>query len=60
MIAPAQLKDQILSELHDTHPGIVRMKALACSRVWWPQIDRDIEEIVNSCPSCLRVKTISI
>ncbi len=56
MIVPAQLKDQVLSELHDTHPGIVRMKAITHSHVWWPQIDRDIEDIVNSCQSCLRVK----
>ncbi len=56
VIVPAHLKDQVLSKLHDTHPGIVRMKAIARSHVWWPQIDRDIEDIVNSCPSCLRVK----
>ncbi len=56
VIVSAQLKDQVLSELHDTHPGIVRMKAIARSHVWWPQTNRDIEYIVNSCPSCLCVK----
>ena len=56
VIIPSQLKDQVLTELHDTHPGIVRMKAIARSHVWWPQIDSDIEDMVKSCPSCLSVK----
>ncbi len=30
----------ILSELHDTHPRIVRMKAITHSRVWWLATDR--------------------
>ena len=56
VIKPSQLKDQVLTELHETHPGIVRMKAIARSHVWWPQIDSNIEDMVKSCPSCLSVK----
>lgn len=28
------------------------MKALARSFVWWPQIDRDLEEFVKNCEDC--------
>ena len=28
------------------------MKALACSYIWWPNIDNDIEMTVKSCNSC--------
>ena len=34
------------------HPGIVRMKALAHSHVWWPSIDRHLEEKVKACTPC--------
>ena len=36
------------------HPGMVRMKALARSFVWWPGIDGDIEEFVKECNPCQR------
>ncbi|XP_060117940.1 uncharacterized protein K02A2.6-like, partial [Heteronotia binoei] len=38
--------------LHETHPGIVRMKALARSYVWWPGMDGEIETWVRRCQTC--------
>ena len=35
--------------LHDTHPGIVKMKSLARSFVWWPKMDTNLEEKVKGC-----------
>ena len=43
---------RITHELHEGHPGITRMKALARSFVWWPQIDNDLEELVKNCDDC--------
>ena len=37
----------------DIHPGIVKMKLLACSYMWWPKMDCDIEQIVRSCKECV-------
>ena len=42
----------MLEGLHEGHPGITRMKALARSYVWWPQLDRDLEEVVKTCNPC--------
>ena len=49
VIVPPQGRPIVLSQLHDTHPGISRMKSLARSYVWWPGLDRDIENTVKSC-----------
>ena len=39
MVIPSKLREKVLEELHESHPGIVRMKAVASSHVWWPGID---------------------
>ena len=38
--------------LHEEHMGIIKTKNLARSYVWWPLIDRNIEELIGSCPEC--------
>lgn len=51
-IIPPKFQDSLLEELHTCHPGIVRMKALARNHVWWPQIDKHIEDRVRGCKDC--------
>ena len=55
LVIPAGLRAKILDELHSVHQGIVKMKSLARSLVWWPKIDRDIENAVKSCKLYLEV-----
>ena len=38
VLIPAPGRDSILQELDVTHPGLSRMKGLACSYVYWPGI----------------------
>ena len=56
VVIPRKLQDKVLSELHHNHPGMSRMKALARSHVWWPNIDWDIEACVRSCECCQAIK----
>lgn len=51
-VIPAKLRPDILQIIHTAHPGIVRMKALARQKVWWPRIDQDIEQIRKECAIC--------
>ncbi|XP_060092566.1 LOW QUALITY PROTEIN: uncharacterized protein K02A2.6-like, partial [Heteronotia binoei] len=52
VVVPPPLRRQVLEDLHETHPGIVRMKALARSYVWWPGMDEEIEGWVRRCQPC--------
>ena len=52
VVVPAALRTKVLEELHEVHPGVVRMKALARSYVWWPGIDQEIENAVRCCSTC--------
>ncbi|XP_032068551.1 uncharacterized protein K02A2.6-like, partial [Thamnophis elegans] len=52
VVIPTVLQQQILQRLHESHPGVSRMKALARSFVWWPGLDADIEDWVAKCETC--------
>ena len=49
---PEALKSRMLEQLHQGHPGIIRMKALARSFVWRPGVDQQLEQKVKSCTNC--------
>lgn len=53
------LRPPILRVLHEAHPGIARMKAMARSHVWWPGIDSDIEDTVREFQQCHRTRNAS-
>lgn len=52
VIVPPGGRKTVLNLLHSAHPGIVKMKSLARSYVWWPNIDKQIENLVNTCSDC--------
>ena len=52
VVIPAIGRDKVLDQLHDCHPGVSRMKGLARSMVWWPGIDKNIENKVKGCQQC--------
>ena len=52
VIIPNKLQGRILEELDTGHIGIVKMKALARSHVWWPGMEQQIEQMAQQCEPC--------
>ena len=52
VVIPSRAREAVLTELHEGHPGMTRMKALARMYVWWPGMEKNIEETVNCCTKC--------
>ena len=52
IVVPQAGHKRVLEQLHDSHPGVSRMKSLARSFVWWPQMDDDITNRVKLCNQC--------
>lgn len=53
VVIPKKFRTALLEELHSAHYGIVKTKNLARTVMWWPGIDKDIEEITKTCHACL-------
>ncbi|XP_054259367.1 uncharacterized protein K02A2.6-like [Macrosteles quadrilineatus] len=52
VVIPKKLYSSVLQMLHDQHLGVTRMKMLARSYVWWPGMEKSIEDVVASCSAC--------
>ncbi|KAF1319591.1 polyprotein, partial [Globisporangium splendens] len=56
-----KLITQVIMEFHDAptsaHPGIRRTQLKTAQWYYWPTLDKDIKEYVNSCETCARWKS---
>lgn len=51
-MVPVQGREMLLKLLHQTHTGISKMKGLARSYFWWPNMDKDVENDAQLCEVC--------
>ena len=49
VLVPELGEQALLKQLHEYHLGICHMKSLACLYIWWPDIDKQIEEFIKNC-----------
>ena len=56
VVVPTKLRQAVLRLLHSGHPGINRMKSIACSVVYWLNIDIEIERTVKRCIQCMEAQ----
>lgn len=59
MVLPTALRKRALRLAHRSHPGMSTMKNILRQGLWWPGMDRDVEEFVKSCPECQLVTSYS-
>lgn len=57
LLLPLALRKQALTIAHRSHPGMSTMKNFLRQGLWWPNMDREVEEFVKSCPECQLIKT---
>lgn len=59
IIIPKKWRNKVLDFCHKSHNGIVLMKKLARSLVYWPGLDKDIEDWIHGCEVCQELSTVS-
>ncbi|CAB3986536.1 Uncharacterized protein K02A2.6 [Paramuricea clavata] len=52
IVIPKSLRSRVLSIAHEGHQGIVKTKMLVRSKVWWPGVDKQVEQTVKECIPC--------
>ena len=52
LIVPTKLRKEMLQRLHKGHQGIEGTRRRARQSVYWPGIDNEVKNIVESCPDC--------
>ena len=57
IIVPRSMRDEIRGKVHAGHQGIQRCRLRLATSVWWPGVLREIEQLVKSCPVCMKKTT---
>jgi len=56
IVIPKSLRTTVLGIVHRTHQGIGKTKSLLRSKVWWPGITQETEQMIKECSSCAAVQ----
>ena len=52
IVIPQSLRGETLRLAHGGHQGIVKMKNRLRTKVWWPKMDHDAEQVCKTCHGC--------
>lgn len=52
LLVPESLRPNVLQLAHEGHQGVVKTKKLLRQKVWYPGIDKDVENLVAGCIPC--------
>jgi transposase InsO family protein len=58
LIIPQALRLRCIQLAHEGHLGIVGTKQMLRSKVWWPNMDKEVEHYVKSCHGCQITSTM--
>ena len=57
LVIPFALRNDILQKLHISHCGIEKTKANVHTMVFWPSMNKHIEDMVSCCEKCLKYQS---
>ena len=60
IVIPSDLRGEILEKVHAGHLGLNKSRERAKGAVWWPQITRDIKDMVGRCHYCIEKRPTQI
>jgi transposase InsO family protein len=60
IVIPESLRKKVLIIAHEGHQGCAKTKERLRTKVWWPKIDRDAEQICRQCYACQLVGLPSV
>ena len=52
IVLPVSLRDRAIKLAHEDHAGMTRCKQRIRSKLWWPHMDKQIEEHIKCCHPC--------
>lgn len=52
LIIPTKMREEIINKLHEPHFGITKTIQRAANSVYWPNINNEIENLINNCTVC--------
>ena len=52
ILIPTHLRPEILKDLHIPHLGIVKTNLLAKTCIYWPRMNKDIQDLTGECSEC--------
>lgn len=58
IIIPKELQHEMLEKIHETHLGMVKSKQLAREYIFWPGIDKQIEDKITKCQICQQFRKL--
>ncbi|XP_073820944.1 uncharacterized protein [Musca autumnalis] len=58
IVIPPRFRGDLMKDLHGAHLGMVKMKGIARSFIYWPGIDKDIEGTARECERCAKYANV--
>ena len=56
LVVPPSERERMLQQLHQFHQGITKAQLLSCRCIFWPGINKAIEEVVHQCETCTQLQ----
>lgn len=54
IVIPLALRNDMMTQVHQGHVGMVRCKIRARNLLFWPGMNSDIEQMIGNCQTCLK------